>query len=88
MVLRGTFLSHPSNTLLSPGQRVFTAKLSGFDQLFDAGPSVFDALLRVVEALEHLFVAFCAQLVTARDSVQNCTEARSLVTNPHLLGMA
>jgi hypothetical protein len=37
--------------------RAFTANLSGFDQLFNAGPSIFDAILRIVEALEHLLVA-------------------------------
>ena len=33
----------------------------GFDEMLDAVLSIFDALLRAVEALEHLFVAFCVQ---------------------------
>src|SRR5207302_5677679 len=43
--------------------------LRGLDQPLEAALSIFEVLLRVVEALENLFVAFCAEFLTAIDSV-------------------
>ena len=43
--------------------------LRGLDQPLEAALSIFEGLLRVVEALEHLFVAICAEFLTAIDSV-------------------
>src|SRR5689334_17460103 len=47
----------------------FNANLRGLDQPLEAALSFFEVLLRVVEALEHLFVASCAEFLTAIDSV-------------------
>jgi len=53
------------NADIKPAATGFTANLPGFVEMLDAARSIFDALLRAVEALEHFFLAFCAEFLTA-----------------------
>src|SRR6266446_9644480 len=59
----------PVATVFMPAATVIYANLRGFDDLLEAAPSVFNIFLRVVEALEHSFVTFGAEFLTAIDSV-------------------
>ena len=62
-------MEHASIEILD-GAMGFTINLCGFDQLFEPAPTaVFDAFLRAVEALKHVFVAFGAEFLTLIDCV-------------------